>query len=1282
MDLPLDQCLRRDQHRLRRDYERLQGDARRGKRDENAVAALQRRIEASMAARAARAASVPALDYPAELPVSEHREQIREAIAKHQVVIVCGETGSGKTTQLPKICLEAGRGIAGFIGHTQPRRIAARTVAARIAEELRQPLGEGVGYKIRFQDRSRPETLVKLMTDGILLAETQADRFLDQYDTLILDEAHERSLNIDFLLGYLAWLLPRRPDLKLVITSATIDPERFSKHFGDAPIINVSGRSFPVEVRYREVQVEEGEDETDDAEQAAILGAVDELWRDQNGDILVFLSGEREIRETAESLRKHHPHGCEILPLYSRLSQSEQERVFRPSGQRRIVLATNVAETSLTVPGIRAVIDTGLARISRYSHRSRLQRLPIEKISRASASQRSGRCGRVGPGIAIRLYSEEDFLGRDEYTDPEIRRTNLAAVILQMHALRLGDIERFPFVEPPDGRYVRDGLRTLQELGALDEANALTELGQRLSKLPLDPRLGRILLAGAEELCLTEVAVIVAALSVPDPRDRPQEKATQADQKHARFRDEQSDFLSLLKLWLEVEEQRRHLSRARFRGWCRENFLSYVRLQEWHDIHGQVMEVLKGELALKLNDKPGSYEQVHRALLAGLLGHVCQRKEQGEYLGARGTKVHIHPGSGQYKARPPWIVSAEQVETTRVYARIVARVDPVLIERAGAHLVRQHHFDPHWERRAARVAVHERTTLFGLTLQTGRKVPFERIDPKAARELFIRHALVQMDYDSKAPFFLHNVKLLEEREYLQQKGRRVDLLADETELQAFFDARLPAEITTGAAFEHWRKEAERKTPRLLFLGEEDVSGGGEANLDPYRFPDHYDVGALRFALEYRFEPGHADDGVTALVPLHMLNQVEASAFDWLVPALLEEKVTAMIRSLPKGLRVNFVPVPAFAARALDALRPGREGLKAQLAHELTRAAGLRVPADAFRDDALPPHLRMNYALVDDAQRVVDRGRDLDALRARHGGVAQKSFAELARHALLHTGCRAWSFGDLAVDFDGEHDGRRVVGHPALVDEGETVGVRVFATRGEADASQPRGLTRLIRLLLARDLKSLKRDLPVDVQAELGYRKLGEPPRDLREDLLDAVVHAVFLDGRDDVRSAAALDARLQTQRQQLGTTVQEAGHALQQVFAALPGIQAALARCPAESRADAQRQLAALLPAGFVATTPWRRLREYPRYLKALALRLPKAAQDPARDARLLREIAPFEARLVAAEKAARGRPSAARAEFRWLIEEFRVSLFAQQLKTAVPVSARRLEEAWQATAS
>ncbi|MCC6171212.1 MAG: ATP-dependent RNA helicase HrpA, partial [Gammaproteobacteria bacterium] len=884
---------------------------------------------------------------------------------------------------------------------------------------------------------------------------------------------------------------------------------------------------------------------------------------------LVFLSGEREIRETAESLRKHHPQGCEVLPLYSRLSQDEQQRVFRSSGRRRIVLATNVAETSLTVPGIRAVIDTGVARISRYSHRSRLQRLPIEKISRASANQRAGRCGRIGPGIAIRLYSDEDFLARPEFTEPEIQRTNLAAVILQMHALQLGDVEAFPFVEPPDGRYVRDGQRTLRELGALSEDGRLTEVGRRLAKLPLDPRLGRMLLAGATEHCLEEVAIIAAALSVPDPRDRPADKQTQADQKHAPLRDEQSDFLSLLKLWRAFSEQRAQLSRARLRAWCKENFLSYLRLTEWQDVHGQVMELVKGEFGLRLNAQPAQYDGIHRALLAGLLSQIAQRKEQGEYLGANGTKLFIHPGSGQFKARPAWIVSAEQVQTTKVYARTVARIDPAWVEQVGAHLLRRQHYDPHWERRAARAAVYERTTLFGLTLSSGRRVPYERVDPQAARELFIRHALVQMEYDTRAPFLAHNRKLLEDAEYLQQKGRRVDLLADEGRLYDFFDARLPEGISTGAAFERWRREAESGDPRCLWLTEKDIAAG-DVELDAARFPDHLSAGPLVVQLRYRFDPGHEDDGVSAIVPLHVLNQLPEEPFEWLVPGLFEEKVTALVRALPKALRVHFVPVPDAVARVLPRLESGRGSLHARLAEALSRDAGMPVPRDAFREDLLPPHLRMNFLLVDDTGRTLARSRSLADLQGRHAAASEQDYAKQSR---LTSGARSWVFGDLAERQEVGPPGRRQLGYPALVDEGDGVGLRAFATPAEARISHERGCTRLIRLVLGRELKPLRRDLPINVQAELAYRGLTAHPglnpelvyrgvatspvlrpesgagRDLRDDLLDRIVMTVFLDGREPLRSAAAFEARVDSLRGGIGLSAQEISRLVQMLLA-------------------------------------------------------------------------------------------------------------------------------------
>ncbi|MGZ8244751.1 ATP-dependent RNA helicase HrpA [Methylomagnum sp.] len=1283
-------ALRKDQHRLRRTLDKLRADVKAGKDIAAELAALQTRLAESIAAREKRAASVPALDYPETLPVSEKKDDIRDALLKHQVIIVCGETGSGKTTQLPKICLEAGRGLTGYIGHTQPRRIAARTVAARIAEELRQPLGQAVGYKVRFQDHTRPDSLIKLMTDGILLAETQGDRFLDQYDTLIVDEAHERSLNIDFLLGYLKWLLPRRPDFKLIITSATIDPERFSRHFNDAPIINVSGRTYPVDVRYRPVDIEEG-DETDKAEQTAILNAVDELWREMPGDILIFLSGEREIRETTESLRKRHPSKCEILPLYSRLSQSEQERVFKPTGQRRIVLATNVAETSLTVPGIRSVIDTGYARISRYSHRSKLQRLPIEKVSRASANQRSGRCGRVGPGIAIRLYSEQDYLNRSEFTDPEILRTNLAAVILQMHALKLGDISRFPFVEPPDERLIRDGLRTLQEVNALDERGHITEIGRKLAKLPVDPKLGRILLAGADEHCLTEIAIIVAALSVPDPRERPADQALYADQKHWRFRDENSDFLAFLNLWKDYEEHKKHLSKAKLRQHCRDNFLSYVRMNEWHDIHSQIMDVVKGELELKLNLAPGEYGEIHRALLSGLLSNVSLKQEQAEYLGARGAKLFIHPGSFQFKTKPKWMMSAEQVETTKVYARTVAKIDPEWIETVGAHIVKFQHYDPHWERKAARVAVHERTMLFGLVIQAGRKIPFERINPKEAREMFIRHALVLMDYDSKASFFLHNLKLLEEAEYLQQKGRRADLLVDDAWLYRWFDERIPEDVVNGVTFERWRKAAEARQPNILKLTRADITAKEDASLDVKNFPDHIQAGPLRFPLEYRFEPGHEEDGVTAIIPLHLLNQLDPTPFRWLVPGLLKEKVVALIKSLPKTYRIHFVPVPDHAERVMPMLDVGRGSLYGQLASALKKTGGIALSQDAFREDVMPVHLRMNFAVVDEFNAVVDRSRDLDELKKRHSADAGKNFQQLARQAYLYTGLKDWSFGDLPECFDGEHDGQKVYGFPAVVDEGETVGVRVFETPEEAARQQELGLARLFRLVLAKELKYLKKNLAVNTQAELIYKQLPahpflypdlKPGRELREDLLDRVMGALYLEGQPDIRSAAAFTGRIQAHRTELVTKAEDMAKTAQSLLTLYGEAQTKLKACRvAPAKADMQAQLALMIYAGFWTSTPYLQIREMPRYLKAVLNRLEKSAQDPLKDLKQFKEVEPFAEKYWKAVKAANGRIAPERDGFRWMMEEYRVLLFAQQLKTPYPVSAKRLEEAWQAAA-
>lgn len=1280
----VNECFRRDQFRLKRTLDRLETELRSGKDVQSELDAVTSRIQSSQERVVRRSASKPKIEYP-DLPVAEKKQDILDAILNHQVVIVCGETGSGKTTQLPKICLEAGRGIQGLIGHTQPRRIAARTVASRIADELGQSIGEAVGYKVRFRDKTSSDGFIKLMTDGILLAEIQHDRFLDEYDTLIIDEAHERSLNIDFLLGYLRWVLPKRPDLKVIITSATIDPERFSRHFGNAPIINVSGRTFPVEVRYRPVEVEEG-DETDNLEQQAIIDAVDELWRDQSGDILIFMSGEREIRETTESLRKHHPATCEILPLYSRLSESEQEKVFRPSGRRRVVLATNVAETSLTVPGIRAVIDTGYARVSRYSHRSKLQRLPIEKISQASANQRSGRCGRVGPGIAIRLYSELDYQSRDAFTDPEILRTNLASVILQMHGMRLGEIHRFPFVEPPDVRLVRDGLKTLQELNALDEKGVLTPVGKRLSRLPIDPRLGRMLLAAQEEGCLREVAIIVSALSVPDPRERPADRTQQADQKHARFKDDRSDFASLLKLWDDFEEQKRHLSRAKIRSYCKDSFLSFVRMREWHETHAQILEVIKGEFEFKLNASPPEYPALHQALLAGLLSNVCLRQEQSEYAGARGSRLHIHPGSFLFKPKPKWIMSAEQVETSKVYARTVAAIEPEWIERVGAHLVKQQHYDPHWERKAARVAVHERTQLFGLTIQAGRKIPYERVNPVEAREIFIRHALVLMDYDSRAPFIGHNLKLLEEADYIQQKGRRVDLMVDEAWLYKFFDDRIPPDVVNGVSFEVWRKAAESKNPHILELTQHDITVKVDDTVDAKNFPDHCVVGDLRLPLQYRFEPGHEDDGVSVLIPLQLLNTLEESSFRWLVPGMLRDKVIALIKALPKTLRIHFVPVPDYADRVLPMLDFGLGDLLEQLSVALKRTGGISVPKASFREELVPDHLKVNYLVLGDDQRVLDRGRDLGVLKQKHSRDAGKSFRQIASEAYLKTGCLEWAFGDLPQTFDGAHEGSRVFGYPGLVDEGQSVGLRVLESKEEAQLVHEGGVARLLALTLAKDLKYIRKNLRVDAQAELAYNRLPHHPflykdlgmgRNLRDDVLTRLLAGVFLEDQEEIRSEAAFLHRIEQHRKDLMLKSEEMGAVAQKIMQTYAEVIRSLEKInDARIKDDVKHQLDRMIYLGFWIKTPWSQIREFPRYLVAVHHRLEKATQDPGRDARQRQEIEPFQKAFWQMIEKYQGRRIPERHSFRWRLEEFRVSLFAQQLKTAYPISAKRMSEA------
>ncbi|MBK8816328.1 MAG: ATP-dependent RNA helicase HrpA [Methylococcaceae bacterium] len=1285
----LPMCLNQDRHACKKQLDRLRSEYQKGKNPSDQFAALAARIERSVALRNKRLASIPALNFP-DLPVTGKKDDIAELILNNQVVVVCGETGSGKTTQLPKICLSIGRGAAGMIGHTQPRRIAARTVADRIAEELGESIGKSVGYKIRFNDKTHAESLVKLMTDGILLAESQNDPYLNQYDTIIIDEAHERSLNIDFLLGYMRWLLPKRPDLKLIITSATIDTQRFSAHFGNAPIIEVSGRTYPVDIRYHPIQQNEDDDETSDDLQNAILDAVDELYRDLRGDILIFMSGEREIRETTDSLKKHRPTQYDILPLYSKLSVSEQERVFNPKGGKiRIVLATNVAETSLTVPGIRCVIDTGHARISRYSHRSKIQRLPIERISQSSANQRAGRCGRVAEGICIRLYSREDYEARPEFTEPEILRTNLSAVILQMKALNLGEIEDFPFIEPPDDKMIRDGKTVLQEVNALDKQGKLTDVGKQLAKFPTDPKLARMLIAAAHEYCLTEATIIVSALSVQDPREKPADKMAQADAKHAAFRHPESDFLTLLNLWNTFEEQKKHLSNSKLRKYCSQNFLSYLRMREWHDIHSQIMQVVKGDLKLNLNTDPAGYEKIHRALLTGLLSNIGFRHDPYEYLGARGLKFFIFPGSGLHKVKPKWIMAAEQVETSKVYARTVARIEPEWIEACAGHLVKHNYYDPHWEKKSARCGVFQRTLLYGLTLQAGRKIPYENIDPKSARELFIQSALVSHEYHSNAPFFVNNQKLLEEVGYIQHKGRRVDLVEDELWLYSFYDQKLPPDVVNGITLDQWRKKVERDNPKILFLTKEDLTREKDHSINEWDFPDNKKIGNLSLPLQYRFEPGHDEDGVTAIVPVHQLNQLTQAPFDWLVPGLLAEKCIALIKGLPKQIRKHFVPVPETVKQCLE-IEPDFKGyLQDWLSTRLRKLTGEAVPLNAWDLQAIPDHLRMSFRVVDENGNILDYGRDLKKLQDKYAVKAGKSFDQIAADELNYTGCIQWAFEDLPTTYSFIQNGQPFVGFPALIDEGSTVGVRIFDTQVKSDAAHRAGLIRLFHLYLKKECTYLLKNIPQSTASELAYNKLAPHPISkvlavagdktnfsFKDDLLHAVLAYLFVDGRT-IRTQADFEKTVQENKAQLLSVANDVAKTVLEIMTQYAGVKSTLSRLnPQDSRLiDINEQLSVLIYAGYIRFTPVIQLKAIPRYLKTISYRLEK----PDNDKQKIVEISRYSTRFwkEVEKKSIKETVIPELDHFRWALEEFRVSLFAQHLKTAFPISAKRLDKAW-----
>jgi len=1293
-------CLIRDRHAIQSRLRNLRRRARAGQPIDEGLIKLRDGIQASQALVAQRQALVPRIEYPPELPVSERRDEVAELIERHQVIVLCGETGSGKSTQLPKLCLDLGRGRFGRIGHTQPRRIAARSLAGRVAQELGVENGGLVGYKVRFHDRVRPETAIKLMTDGMLLAEIQQDRWLNEYDTLIIDEAHERGLNIDFLLGYLKGLLPRRPDLKLIVTSATIDPERFARHFADserrpAPIIEISGRTYPVEVRYRPPE-EESAAECDEPMQRAISEAVEELARVGRGDVLVFLSGEREIRTTAETLRKHHPPSTEILPLFARQGPQEQARIFQPHGTRRVILATNVAETSLTVPGIHYVVDPGFARISRYSHRTKVQRLPVERVSQASANQRKGRCGRVAAGVCIRLYSEDNFAARAEFTEPEIARANLAAVILQMKLLGFGAIEHFPFIDKPDSRLINDGYRTLEELGALDETGELTALGRQLARLPVDPRIGRMLLAASEHQCLAEVLVIAAALSVQDPRERPHDKQQAADEIHASFSHPESDFITFLNLWHFLDTERHQLSRNKFVKLCQRHFLSWNRVQEWRDIHAQLREQMLEmgfkESAATAAQAPSldaaGYEKIHRALLAGLLGNIGFREAEREFQGARNSRFLIHPSSALFARPPKWVMVAERVETTRQYGRIAAAIQPGWIERAAGHLLQRSYSEPHWQAKSGQVAAFEKVTLFGVTLVPKRRVNYGPINPAEAREIFLRFALTEGDFDTRAPFWRHNRERIEYVQHLESKSRRRDILVDEEAIHAFYAERVPSGIYSTPQFERWLRQVTRQTPRILHMRLSDLMRHEASEISAQSFPDQLQVGATALPLEYRFEPGAAADGVTLVVPLPLINQVSPDRLDWLVPGLIEERITALLRGLPKTLRKAFVPIPDTAKRLAARLAPSDRPLIQALAEEIRAMSGVQIPEDAWDQSVIPPHLRMKIRLVDESGQALAVGDDPLALKRRFAVQGAQGFTRIpsADLALEREGVTRWTFGDLPESVDLTRAGIRLRGYPALVDQSESVAIRVLDSAQNATSAHQAGLRRLIMLHLGADIRQLRKQLPELDRMRLQYAKAPAPtaqPADLADELIALILDLTFIEDQPPIRAQAVFEQRLAACRPRLFPTANTVCQLIGTILGEYQALRKRLSNINQvnwmSSVLDIRDQLDALVFRGFPQTIPYVHLKDYPRYLKAIGQRIERLAHAPDRDRRWMSEMAGIQSRWREREAAARtaGRQDPRLDEIRWLLEELRVSLFAQSLGTACPVSVKRIETRW-----
>ena len=1273
-----------DVHRFRRRLHKLKKSK---KLDKSAYEKIAQEIERSVVLVDERRQHVPKINYPDDLPIAQKSELIKKTIRENQVTILCGETGSGKTTQLPKICLDIGLGVRGKIGHTQPRRLAARAVSQRIAEELNTELGNEVGFKVRFSDRSNEKSYIKLMTDGILLAECNHDAFLNQYDTIIIDEAHERSLNIDFLLGYLKRLIQKRKDLKIIITSATIDPDRFSRHFNDAPVINVSGRTYPVEVRYRPYQ--QAESEESKSLQQGIIDAVNELSKIDRGDILVFLSGERDIRETADALVKEAQRmaksaawkNTEVLPLLARLSSAEQNRIFHPSNKRRIVLSTNVAETSLTVPGIKYVIDSGVARISRYSWRSKIQRLPVEKISQASANQRKGRCGRTSAGICIRLYDEEDFELRKEFTEPEIQRTNLAAVILQMENLRLGHIDDFPFVEPPEDRLVNDGYRLLFELGAIDAGNNITKIGKHLAHFPIDPKLARMLLQAKNENALREVLIIVSALATQDPRERPLDKQQAADEKHAAFRDKISDFIFYINLWDAYHAEKKALSGNQLRKWCKKNFISWMRMREWLDTFNQIKRML-ADLKMSLNTTSASYDAIHRSLLIGLLANIGYKNEGKEFNGARNKKFLVFPGSSLFKSPPKWVMSAEIVETSQIYARTNARIDPSWIEEKAKHLLKYHYNNPHWEKKRSQVVALEQASLYGLILHADKKISYGRINPAEAKEIFIRCALIAGDFDSRAKFYLHNRKLVEELESLEAKSRRRDIIVDEDILYEFYDRHLPDNVFSGATLDKWLR-TKPASATSLFLTADDMMRDEATLVSDALFPDTLEMSGSLFPVSYHFDPGKHCDGVMLTTPAAAINAINPQRCEWLIPGLLQEKIVALIKSLPKQLRKNFVPAPNFAEACVQALEPSDTALCTAMANHLKKMTGVQIPYDAWNVPGISKHLRMNFRVIDADSKVIDEGRDLQAIKARLSGthdsapVVEQAMQQDAAYGRDDVGSNVLDEMEETVELD--LHGVVLKAYPALVCDGRKVNLRALENYKVAISETRQALRLFCFDALKEQLKFLRRSIPDVQNLCLKYSDFGSCDS-LKSEIIDKAVDEIFL--YEEISSEQAFNKRIEAGKSSLVDHVERWSLLLTSILDEYRVIKKLMKR-PALSQldmaADIQQQLGHLFSENFITGTDSEWLREYPRYLSAIKKRFERSKTNVTRDRQLRIQYAAlwdeYSKRQASLEKQHIDSPQLN--HYRWMLEEYRVSLFAQELKTKFPVSEKRLRTYW-----